>query len=174
MDSLTSFVTRNRWKVIIVWAILTVFGGYAAGQMADRFAVEFGVPGYDAYEANQRTLQTLGSGEVEPFIAVLTTSGDITLGVVTAPDVVTLTSAGAVTDTNAAAANVIATSLTASAATGIDTDTTITTLTSAAVSGAGNIDISDTAGGLAVTSATRATEGAPAARGSTCQTVRRR
>src|SRR5207247_7352270 len=58
-------------------------------------------------------------------------SGDITLGVVTAlADVVTLTSAGAITDTNVGAANVIADSLSATATTGIDTDTTITTLRS--------------------------------------------
>jgi filamentous hemagglutinin family protein len=83
-----------------------------------------------------------------------TTSGDITLGAVTAPDVVTLNAAGAITDTNAGAANVLAASLSATAATGINTDTTITTLTLASVTGTGDIDISDTAGGLAVTSAT--------------------
>jgi len=68
---------------------------------------------------------------------------------------VTVTSAdGAITDANGAANNITANSLAASAVTGIDLDTTITTLTSANVTGTGNIDISDTAGGLAVTSAT--------------------
>jgi putative drug exporter of the RND superfamily len=78
MDRLTNIVTHHRRAVIIVWTVLTLFGMFAAGKMADRFAVEFGVPGYSAYEANQRTLATLGSGEIEPFIAVLSTSGDIT------------------------------------------------------------------------------------------------
>ena len=78
MDRLTHAVTHHRRIVIGAWIVMTLFGGFAAGQVADRFAVDFGVPGYSAYEANQRTLQALGSGEVEPFIAVLTAEGDIT------------------------------------------------------------------------------------------------
>ena len=78
MDRLTRVVTHHRWTVIGVWIALTLFGMFAAGQVSDRFLVEFGIPGYSAYEANQRTLQTLGSGEIEPFIAVLKTNGDIT------------------------------------------------------------------------------------------------
>ena len=59
------------------------------------------------------------------------------------------------TATGATANFVAATgSLTASSATGIDLDTTIATLTSASVSAGGDINISDTAGGLTVTSAT--------------------
>ncbi len=82
-----------------------------------------------------------------------TTSGNIVLGVVTAPDVVTLNAADAIIDANGAANNVTASSLTATAGTGINLDTTITTLTSANVTGAGAIDIRN-AGALAVTSAT--------------------
>ncbi len=78
LDRLTHVVTRHRWKVIVVWFVLTLFGMFAAGRVADRFTVEFGVPGYSAYEANVRTLETLGSGEIEPFVAVFTTNGDIT------------------------------------------------------------------------------------------------
>src|SRR5262249_14438923 len=57
-------------------------------------------------------------------------------------------------DTNGAANNITGTNLTASAVTGIDLDTTITTVTSANVTGTGAIDINDLAGGLVVTSAT--------------------
>ncbi len=78
MDRLTNVVTHHRRAVIIIWTALTLFGMFAASKAADRFLVEFGIPGYSAYEANQRTLQTLGNGEIEPFIAVLTTKGDIT------------------------------------------------------------------------------------------------
>ena len=78
MDRLTRVVTHHRGTVIGVWIALTLFGMFSASQVADRFLVEFGIPGYSAYEANQRTLQALGSGEVEPFVAVLTTDGDIT------------------------------------------------------------------------------------------------
>ena len=86
-----------------------------------------------------------------------TTSGNVNVGAVTANgDSVTITSAGAVTDGNGAAANVVAGDLTVVAQTGIDLDTTITTLINANVAGTGNINISDTAGGLVVTSATTA------------------
>jgi RND superfamily putative drug exporter len=78
MDRLTRLVTHHRWAVIGVWIALTIFGMFAASRVSNRFLVEFGIPGYSAYEANQRTLQTLGSGEIEPFIAVLKTNGDIT------------------------------------------------------------------------------------------------
>jgi RND superfamily putative drug exporter len=78
LDRLAHIVVRRRWFVIIAWLLLTVFGAFATGKMADRFLVEFGVPGYAAYEANKDILETLGSGEIEPFIAVLKTDGDIT------------------------------------------------------------------------------------------------
>ncbi|TXT37697.1 MAG: hypothetical protein FD138_590, partial [Planctomycetota bacterium] len=89
-----------------------------------------------------------------------TSSGDIALNgtstSVTAVDNVALNaSAGAITTSNSTS-DVSAVTLTASSATGIELDTTITTLTSANVTGTGAIDISDTAGGLAVSSATTA------------------
>src|SRR5213075_1797697 len=85
-----------------------------------------------------------------------TTSGNVVVGAVSAAgDAVSITAAGAIVDSNGAANNVTASSLTASAATGIDLDTTISTLTSAAVSSAGDIDINNT-GALAVTTATTA------------------
>ncbi len=81
----------------------------------------------------------------------------LSLANATAAGVVTLLARlGAITDANAASNNVTGNSLTATAATGIDLDTTIATLTSANVTGTGAIDINDLAGGLAVTSATTA------------------
>jgi hypothetical protein len=98
------------------------------------------------------TLATAGgSGDID----INDTVGDLAVGVVTATgDDVTLTAAGAITDANAGAANVVAGTLSATAQTGIDLDTTIATLTLADVLGIGAINISDTAGGLAVTTAT--------------------
>jgi hypothetical protein len=88
-----------------------------------------------------------------------TTSGDVNVSLVTAAgDTVTINSAGAITDGNAGAVNIVADSLSATAQTGIDLDTTITTLTLASVLGTGNINIADT-DGLIVTSATTATGG---------------
>jgi hypothetical protein len=82
-------------------------------------------------------------------------SGDIAVGSVNAlRAVVTFVSAGAITDTNGATANVVADSLSATSATGIDLDTTIATATLLSVDGYGAIAVDDTAGGLTVTSAT--------------------
>ena len=84
-----------------------------------------------------------------------TGSGDIALGAgaanVTATDVVNLNASGAITDGDAAS-DVTAVTLNATAATGIDVDTTITNLT-ALVTGVGAIDVSDSAGGMNVLSA---------------------
>jgi hypothetical protein len=92
-----------------------------------------------------------GTGDIQ---LTTTTSGNVNVGTVTATgDDVTITSAGAITDANGAAANVIASTLSATAQTGIDLDTTITTLTLANVLAAGTINIADT-DGLAVTTAT--------------------
>ena len=106
------------------------------------------------------------STEATTLTATNTTSGTIT---VTEDDdialnllnngtrnIVLTSTSGAFTDNNAALNNILSASLTISAATGIDLDTTITTLTSAEVSGAGNIVINDLAGGLNVTTATTA------------------
>jgi hypothetical protein len=92
-----------------------------------------------------------GNGDIQ---LTTTTSGNVNVGTVTATgDDVTITSAGAITDANGAAANMIASTLSATAQSGIDLDTTITTLTLADVLAAGTINIADT-DGLAVTTAT--------------------
>ncbi len=78
MDRLTHLVTHHRRLVIGLWVALTLFGGYSAAQVADRWLEDFSIPGYSAYEANQRSVAALGSGEIEPFVAVLESDGDVT------------------------------------------------------------------------------------------------
>ena len=56
MDRLTRYVTHHRKIVIGIWVLLTAFGGFAAGQMTDRWLKTFSIPGYSAYEANQRMI----------------------------------------------------------------------------------------------------------------------
>ena len=54
---LAHFTARYRWPVIVVWIVLTLFGGVAAGKLSTRWYQSFSIPGKPAYEASQRTLQ---------------------------------------------------------------------------------------------------------------------
>src|SRR5688572_6907472 len=56
-----------------------LFGAFASGRLADRWFQSFSIPGYDAYEANQRTLQEFGNGAYPPLIAIFhSEGGDVT------------------------------------------------------------------------------------------------
>src|SRR3954451_1836816 len=70
-------IVRYPWVVICAWIALTLFGGVAAGQVSNRWFESFSIPGYSAYEANQRTLKTFGTGEQAPLVAVFRTDGPI-------------------------------------------------------------------------------------------------
>src|SRR5438552_10253017 len=75
---LAHVVARHRWPVIGAWLVLTLFGGFAAGQVSKRWYQSFSIPGKSAYEANQRTLKAFGSGVRPPDVVVFHTSGDAT------------------------------------------------------------------------------------------------
>src|SRR5665213_2558025 len=75
---LAHLIVRRRRFVIGLWIVLTAFGAFSAGQVSKRWFQSFSIPGYSAYEANQRTLRAFGSGEQAPLVAVFHTSGDIT------------------------------------------------------------------------------------------------
>ena len=64
------FTARFRWPVIGAWIVLTLFGGYAAGQLSSRWYQSLAVPGKPAYEASQRTFKAFGAG-VRPPNAVV-------------------------------------------------------------------------------------------------------
>src|SRR5947209_2677264 len=76
MTGLARFILRHRRLVVLAWLLLTVFGAFAAGQV--KWFESFSIPGYSAYEANQRTLKDFGSGENAPLVAVVTAKGDVT------------------------------------------------------------------------------------------------
>src|SRR5882724_11872041 len=78
MRSLAHLVYRRRWLVIGIWAVLTVFGAFSAGQVSKRWFESFSIPGDSSYEANPRTLQTFGTGEQAPLVAVFHSDGDVT------------------------------------------------------------------------------------------------
>jgi putative drug exporter of the RND superfamily len=75
---LAHVIVARRRLVIGVWVVLTLFGAFSAGQVSKRWFESFSIPGYSAYEANQRTLKTFGTGEQAPLVAVFRSSGDVT------------------------------------------------------------------------------------------------
>jgi RND superfamily putative drug exporter len=75
---LAHVIVRRRKVVIGVWIVLTLFGAYSAGQVSKRWFQSFSIPGYSAYETNQKTLKIFGQGEQAPLVAVFQTNGDVT------------------------------------------------------------------------------------------------
>jgi RND superfamily putative drug exporter len=67
---LAHFTTRFRWPVIGAWIVLTLFGGYAAGQLSSRWYQSLAVPGEPAYEGSQRTFEAFGAGDRSPSTVV--------------------------------------------------------------------------------------------------------
>src|SRR5438034_7929367 len=78
MERLARTVIRRRRVVVGVWLALTIFGAYSAARVSKRWFESFSIPGYSAYEANQRTLHTFGTGEQAPLVAVFHSDGDVT------------------------------------------------------------------------------------------------
>jgi putative drug exporter of the RND superfamily len=78
LERLAYFVIRRRRWIVLAWIGLTLFGLFTTTRLADRWFESFSIPGYSAYEANQRTLKTFGSGEQAPLVVVFHSSGDVT------------------------------------------------------------------------------------------------
>ena len=78
LASLAHFVYRRRRAVVAVWILLTAFGAFSAQRVSERWFESFSIPGYDAYETNQKTLRLYGSGEQAPLVAVFRSEGDVT------------------------------------------------------------------------------------------------
>ena len=75
---LARLVARRRRIVILAWLALTVFGGFAAARVSERWLQSFSIPGHAAYEASQRTLERFGTGDRPPNVVVFRTAGDAT------------------------------------------------------------------------------------------------
>jgi RND superfamily putative drug exporter len=78
LSRLAHVIVRFRWPVIGLWLLLTLFGGFAAGQVSSRWFQSTSVPGQPAYEASQRSVQALNVGARPPNVVVFHTSGDAT------------------------------------------------------------------------------------------------
>jgi putative drug exporter of the RND superfamily len=81
LGRLAHFIARHRWPVIVVWIVLTLFGGVAAGKLSSRWYQSFSIPGKPAYEASQRALKAFGVGVRPPNVVVFHTNGDATKSV---------------------------------------------------------------------------------------------
>jgi predicted RND superfamily exporter protein len=79
MAGLARAVLTHRKLIFSLWIALTLLGAFAANQVSKRWLEQFSIPGYSAYETNQRTLKIFGSGEQPPHIALLSVKkGDVT------------------------------------------------------------------------------------------------
>src|SRR3954467_6401596 len=77
-ERLGHFVTRRRRWIVVTWILLLFFGFFSTSRLADRWFESFSIPGYSAYEANQRALKTFGNGEQAPLVVVFRSKGDVT------------------------------------------------------------------------------------------------
>jgi RND superfamily putative drug exporter len=75
---LAHLTVRRRRLVIGAWLVLTVFGGFAAGQVSNRWYQSLAIPGKPAYEASQRALESFGVGARPPVVVVFRARGDAT------------------------------------------------------------------------------------------------
>src|SRR6266566_7814718 len=75
---LAHLVHRRRGRFVALWVLLTAFGVFATMRVANRWFESFSIPGYSAYETNQKTVKTFGTGEQAPLVAVFHSSGDVT------------------------------------------------------------------------------------------------
>src|SRR5262249_20830026 len=78
LERLARFVIHHRKLVVIGWIVLTLLGAFSANAINKRWLDQFSIPGYSAYEANQRALKTFGTGAQPPHVALFTVKGDVT------------------------------------------------------------------------------------------------
>src|SRR5438067_6379134 len=78
LGRLAHFIHRRRWFVVGAWILLTAFGAFGAQRMSKRWYQQFSIPGYAAYETNQKVLHTFGNGEAPPVVLVFHSRGDVT------------------------------------------------------------------------------------------------
>src|ERR1700755_2293339 len=78
LASLGRFIHPHRLLMIGAWLLLLVFGAYGANQMSKRWFQQFSIPGFSAYETNQKIVHTFGNGEAPPVVLVFHSNGDVT------------------------------------------------------------------------------------------------
>src|SRR5436305_3169346 len=78
MERLAHAVIRRRRIVFGLWLVLSLIGAGLAGGIGDRLSQQFSIPGYSAYEANQRIFKDTHSGKNYTLVPVFHSNGDVT------------------------------------------------------------------------------------------------
>ena len=72
MAPLTRRVLRHKRLVVIIWIVLTLIGGGAAGAATEALDQRFSVPDREGWETSQEILKTYGNGgETLPLMPVV-------------------------------------------------------------------------------------------------------
>src|SRR5204863_250461 len=78
LQQLAHTVIRRRRIVFAAWIVLSIVGAGFAGGIGDRLSQQFSIPGYSAYEANQRIFKENHTGKNYPMVPVFhSATGDI-------------------------------------------------------------------------------------------------
>ncbi len=72
MESFARAVLRHRLVIAIVWGVLLVAGGAAAGPAAGRLTFDFSLPGQPGYETEQQLVAQFGTSSADTFVPVVT------------------------------------------------------------------------------------------------------
>ena len=72
MERLARLVLKHRLWVAIIWLVLLIAGGAAAGPAAGRLKVDFSLPGQPGYETEQKLIATFGTSTDDTLVPVLT------------------------------------------------------------------------------------------------------
>jgi putative drug exporter of the RND superfamily len=73
LGRLARWVLAHRRRVLLVWAALFIFGGYASSQLTPRLSYDFSLPGQPAYETGLKILHLWGNGgNGTPTVLVVT------------------------------------------------------------------------------------------------------
>ena len=73
LGRLAAGVLRHRRAVMVLWLIVLLAGGMAAGKVSNRLTLEFSLPGQPGYETAHQIVNLYGNGgETNPDIAVVT------------------------------------------------------------------------------------------------------
>jgi putative drug exporter of the RND superfamily len=78
LERLARFVISHHRLVVGAWVLLIAFGVFSTSRVGSRWLEQFSIPGYSAYEANQRVLKTFGNGAQAPDVAVFHSERDVT------------------------------------------------------------------------------------------------